>query len=170
MAKVLAMDPNNVDALTVSGNLLDTGGRREEARAYYERALAIEPESRFLRLNYAANLAAAGRMREAVEIYKGLVEDFPEEPGFSLYAGITSSFLGEYGPAIQYLERAVAMKPTPLGYFNLAVACEKSGRPDDAVKYLRLYLGDTRGEKEADIAQARAALERLEKQIRRPRP
>jgi choline-sulfatase len=170
MAKVLAVDPDNVDALTVSGNLLDTGGRREEARAYYERALAIEPESRFLRLNYAANLAAAGRMREALAIYKGLVEDFPEEPGFSLYAGITSSFLGEYGPAIQFLERAVAMKPTPLGYFNLAVASEKSGRLDDAAKYLRLYLGDTRGEKEANIAQARAELERLEKRSRRPRP
>ena len=170
MAKVLALDPVNVDALTVSGNILDTGGRKDEARAYYERALAVEPENRFLRLNYAANLATSGRMREAIDVYKGLIEDFPEEPGLYLTAGISYSFLGEFATAIQYLERAVAMQPTPLGYFNLAVACERSGRIADAVKYLRLYLGDPRGEAEANIAQARAELERLEKQARRPRP
>jgi arylsulfatase A-like enzyme/Tfp pilus assembly protein PilF len=170
MAKVLATDPGNIDALTVSGNILDAAGRRDEARAYYERALAVEPENRFLRLNYAADLASTGKMREAVEVYKGLIEDFPEEPGLYLYAGISSSFLGEFGPAIQYLERAVAMQPTPLGYFNLAVAYEKSGRLDDAMKYLRLYLADPRGEQEANIAQARAELERLQKQTHRPQP
>jgi arylsulfatase A-like enzyme/tetratricopeptide (TPR) repeat protein len=170
MAKVLALDPVNVDALTVSGNILDTGGRRDEARAYYERALGVEPENRFLRLNYAANLASSGRMREAVEVYKALIEDFPEEAGLYLFTGISYSFLGEFGAAIQYLERAVAMQPSPLGYFNLAVACEKSGRLGDAIRYLRLYLGDTRGEKEDNVAQARAELERLEKQARRPRP
>ena len=163
MGKVLAMDPRNVDALTICGNILDTGGRKDEARAYYERALAVESESRFLRMNYAANLASVGKLREAIEVYKGLIEDFPEEQGFYQYAGIAYSYLGEFEPAIQYLERALAIQATPVGYFNLAVACEKSGRTADAVKYLRLYLADPRGEKEANVQRARAELARLEK-------
>lgn len=170
MDKVLAMDPQSVEALTVSAYTLDAAGRKDEARAYYERALAVEPESRYLRMNYAANLASGGKLREAVEVYKGLIEDFPEEQGFYQYAGIAYSYLGEFGPAIQYLERAVAILPTPVGYFNLAVACEKSGRPDDAVKYLKLYLSDTRGESEANLRKARAELARLEKQAPPPRP
>ncbi len=163
MDKVLAMNPRNIDALTVIGNILDTTGRKDEARAYYERALAVEPENRFLRMNYAANLASVGKLREAIEVYKGLIEDFPEEQAFYQYAGIAHTYLGEFEPAIQYLERAVAIQPTPVGYFNLAVACEKRGKTDDAVKYLRLYLADTRGEKEANIRRARAELARLEK-------
>jgi arylsulfatase A-like enzyme/Tfp pilus assembly protein PilF len=170
MDKVLAMDPRSVDALTVSASALDLAGRKDEARAFYERALAVEPESRFLRMNYAANLASGGKVREAVEVYKGLIEDFPEEQGFYQYAGIAYSYLGEFGPAIQYLERAVAIQPTPVGYFNLAVACEKNGRPGDAVKYLKLYLDDTRGESEANVRRARAELGRLEKQAPPPRP
>ncbi|HVP90459.1 MAG TPA: sulfatase-like hydrolase/transferase [Terriglobales bacterium] len=163
MDKVLAMNPQNVDALTVAGNIMDTSGRKDEGRAYYERALAVEPENRFLRMNYAANLASVGKLREAIEVYKGLIEDFPEEQGFYQFAGIAYTYLGEFEPAIQYLERAVAIQPTPVGYFNLAVAFEKSGKPDDAVKSLRLYLADTRGEKEVSIRRARAELARLEK-------
>ncbi len=163
MDKVLAMDPQSIDALTVSASTLDAAGRKDEARVRYEKALALEPESRFLRMNYAANLASVGKLREAVEVYKGLIEDFPEEQGFYQYAGIAYSYLGEFGPAIQYLERAVAIQPTPVGYFNLAVACEKSGKLDDAIRYFRLYLADTRGEKETNVRKARAELARLEK-------
>jgi arylsulfatase A-like enzyme/Tfp pilus assembly protein PilF len=170
MDKVLAMDPRSVDALTVSAYTLDAAGRKDEARAYYERALAVEPESRYLRMNYAGNLASGGKLREAIEVYKGLIEDFPEEQGFYQYAGIAYSYLGEFGPAIQYLERAVAIQPTPVGYFNLAVACEKNGRLGDAVKYFKLYLDDPRGESQVNVRRARAELGRLEKQAPRPRP
>ena len=163
MDKVLAMDPQSIDALTVSASTLDAAGRKDEARVRYERALAVEPESRFLRMNYAANLASVGKLREAIEVYKGLIEDFPEEQGFYQFAGIAYSYLGEFEPAIQYLERAVAIQPTPVGYFNLAVACEKSGKPDDAIRYIRLYLADTRGEKETNVRKAREELARLEK-------
>jgi len=170
MRQTLALNPRNVDALTVCAGILDTWGRRDEARTYYERALAVEPDSRYLRMSYAGNLASGGKLREAVEVYKRLIEDFPDEQAFYQYAGIAYSYLGEFGPAIQYLERAVAILPTPVGYFNLAVACEKNGRLDDAVKYLKLYLDDPRGESEVNVRRARAELGRLEKQARPPRP
>ena len=57
----------------------------------------------------------------------------------------------------------MAIQPTPSGYFNLAVACEKSGDIGGAVRSLRLYLENSAGESEASIGKARAELERLDK-------
>ena len=163
MNRVLGLNPRNVDALTVCAGILDAEGRKDEARSYYDRALAVEPESRFLRQTYAASLASGGRLREAIEIYKGLIEDFPEEQAFYQYLGIAHSYLGEFALAISYLERAVAIQPTPTGYFNLALAYDKSGNVPEAVKYFRLYLDNPGGESEAGVRKARAELERLSK-------
>ena len=163
MNKVLGLNPRNVDAMTVCAGILDAEGRREEARAYYDRALAVEPESRFLRMSYAGNLASGGRLREAIEVYNKLIDDFPEEQAFCQYTGIAYSYLGEYDQAISFLERALAIQPTPIGYFNLAVAYEKSGNNREAVTYFKLYLNNSRGESEISIRKAKAELERLEK-------
>jgi arylsulfatase A-like enzyme/predicted Zn-dependent protease len=163
MNKVLSLNPRNVDALTVCAGILDTEGRKDEARSYFERALAVEPESRFLRMGFAGNLASVGRLREAIEIYKKLIEDFPEEQAFYQYAGIAYSYLGEYGQAVSFLERGLAIQPTPTGYFNLALAYDKSGKIREAVKYFKLYLDNSRGESEIGIRRAKAELERLGK-------
>jgi arylsulfatase A-like enzyme/Flp pilus assembly protein TadD len=163
MNKVLNLNPRNVDALTVCAGILDSEDRREEARIYYDRALAVEPESRHLRMSYAGNLASSGRLRKAIEIYKKLIDDFPEEQGFYQYTGIAHSYLGEYDQAVAWLERALAVRPTPTGYFNLALAYEKRGNVREAVKYFNLYLDNSRGESEANIKKAKAELERLAK-------
>lgn len=51
-----------------------------------------------------------------------------------------------------------------MGFFNLAVAYEKSGNPAEAAGCLRRYLEDPQGESEINIRRACAELERLEKQ------
>jgi len=163
MNKVLSLNPRNVDALTVCAGILDSEGRKEEARTYYDRALAVEPESRYLRMSYAGNLASSGQLREAIEVYKKLIDDFPEEQAFYQYTGIAYSYLGEFDQAISCLEQALAIRPTPIGYFNLAVAYEKSGNIREAVKHFKLYLDNSRGESETSIRKAKAELERLEK-------
>ncbi len=163
METVLASNPKNVDALTVRAGILDSTGRKDEAAKYFERALAVEPESRFLRTSYAACLASGGRLREAIAVYDRLIEDDPGQQAYYQYAGIAHSYLGEFDAAISYLKRAVDIHPTASGYFNLAVACEKTGKPDEAVKYLKLYLDNSAGESEANVAKARAELQRLQK-------
>lgn len=162
--RVLALNPRNIDALTISAGILDASGRKAEALGVFERALAIEPESRYLRMSYAASLASVGKLSEAIRVYEALIGDFPEEQAFYQFAGIANSYLGEYGRAIELLERAVAIRPTPVGYFNLAVAHDRSGRPAEAARYLRLYLENAQGESEANVQRARAELERLERQ------
>lgn len=165
MEKVLVLNPQNVDALTVCAGALEATGRKDEARAYYDRALAIEPESRHLRMSYAGNLGSAGKLREAIKVYESLIGDFPEEQAFYQFAGIAYSYLGEFEHAISLLEQAVAIRPTAIGYFNLALAHEKSGDLRQAIKYFGLYLENSRGESEASVRKARAELERLEKKL-----
>jgi arylsulfatase A-like enzyme/tetratricopeptide (TPR) repeat protein len=165
MEKVLVLNPENVDALTVCAGALDATGRKDEARSHYERALAIEPESRHLRMSYAGNLASGGKLREAIKIYESLIGDFPEEQAFYQFAGIAYSYLGEFEPAISLLEQAVAIGPTAVGYFNLALAQEKSGDLRQAIKYFGLYLENSRGESEVNVRKAKAELERLEKKV-----
>ena len=166
MDKVLDINPQNVDALTVYAGIVDAMGRKEEARPYYERALAIEPESRHLRMSYAGNLASSGRLREAIEVYEKLIDDFPEEQAFYQYTGIAWSYLGEFDRAISLLQQALTIRATPVGYFNLAVAYNKSGNFEQAIKYFKLYLENSQGESEVNIRKAKTEIENLEKKLR----
>ncbi len=100
-----------------------------------------------------------------IGIYEKLIVDFPEEQAFYQFAGIAHSYLGEYDRAIALLRQALAIRPTPVGYFNLAVAYEKSGDLKEAAVALRSYLQNSAGESEANIRKARAELENLEKRI-----
>ena len=168
MEKVLVADPQSVDALTIAAGILDATGRKDEARTYYERALAVEPESRHLRMSYAGNLASTGRLKDAIAVYEKLIADFPEEQAFYQFAGIAHSYLGEYDRAIDLLRQALAIRPTPVGYFNLAVAYEKRGDLKEAAEALRMYLGNAQGEGPANVRKARAELENLEKKLGTP--
>ena len=129
MDKVLALDPQSVDALTVAAGILDATGRKAEARTYYERALAVEPESRHLRMSYAANLASTGSLKEAIGVYEKLIADFPEEQAFYQYAGIAHSYLGEYDRAISLLRQALAIRPTPVGLLQPGRGLREERRP-----------------------------------------
>ncbi len=163
MDRVLASNPRSFDALTVRAGILDAAGRKDEAREAFERALLIEPESRHLRTSLAANLAYGGRLREAISLYEGLMADFPEEQAFYQFAAIAHSYLGEYDRTVSLLRQALAIRPTAVGYFNLAVAFEKSGRPREAAESFELYLKNARGESAESIRKAEAELERLRK-------
>ena len=164
MAKVLEIDPDYVDALTVSAGVLDSTGAKQEARRYYERAIAVEPENTYLRLSYAASLAKSGLLAQAIDVYKKLCDDNPGDASLRQYLGIAYGVKGDYASAIDSLKQAVYLRPTPTAYFNLAVAYRNRGDIGEAVRYLGLYLDDPAGESEANIAAARAELARLEKQ------
>jgi arylsulfatase A-like enzyme/Flp pilus assembly protein TadD len=165
MAEVLKINPKYVDALTVSAGVLDTIGDREAARGFYERALAVEPESRYLRISYAANLASSGLLDRAIEVYKKICEDNPDDSAARQYLGIAYGVKGDFASAIESLKQAVIIRPTPTAYYNLAVAYQKSGDAREAIHYLDLYLADPNGESEANIKAARADLARLEKSL-----
>lgn len=165
--RVLKNNPRNFDAILGSAWMLDLMGKRDESQAYYQRALAIEPENKFARKNYALSLATSGNLNQAIEIYRALKRDFPDDYEIYQDLGIAYGYVGEINKSIENLEMAIGLHPTPVAYFNIAVAKKKLGRIEEAVRYLRLYLENPEGESDQNIQSARAELENLENMLRK---
>jgi tetratricopeptide (TPR) repeat protein len=105
MGEVLKINPRSIDALSVSGVILDGSKRKDEARVFFERVLAIEPENKFIRGALAGNLAGQGRLAEAVPIYIKLTRDFPRDPAPHRLLGIAYGLLGEWDKAAESLQK-----------------------------------------------------------------
>lgn len=163
MQTVLEINPKNFDALLASGWILDFMGQKEEARGFYEKAFEVEPENKFLRKNYAMNLAATGKIPEAIGIYENLKRDYPDDHEIYQDLGIAYGYANDLGRSIDNLKKAVSLRPTPVSYYNLAVALKKVGSIEEAVGYLKLYLEDPEGEDEASIKAAQLELNNLER-------
>lgn len=166
MGEVLKINPRNIDALTASAVILDEEGRKDEARGFFERALAIEPENKFLRLGYGQSLAASGRISEALGIYAKLIEDYPQDPMPYQLIGFTQILLKDFDKAIENLKQALFIKPSPPIYYFLATAYKEKGDTAETIRYLELYLEDTKGESPNRVKNAQAGLAKLKQQIR----
>ena len=160
---VLVIDPVYFDALLASGWILDLMGKKEEARGFLEKALAVEPENKFLRKTYALNLATSGNLKESIAVYERLRQDFPADPEVLQDLGIAYGYAGDINKAIEVLKEAVNIRPSPVAYYNLTVALKKVGNIKEAVYYLKLYLGNPEGEDEAKVRGAQQELAVLEK-------
>jgi len=165
MAEVLKIDPRYIDALTATAVIFDSRGEKDKARNYYERGLTIEPENKFLRLSYAQNLAEAGRIAEAVDLYTRLTKDYPQDPAPFQLLGVTYLMVRDFDKAVENLREAMFIKPSPPVYYYLAMASKEKGDLPEAVRYLELYLEDPEGEPEARVRNARSGLESLKKAI-----
>jgi tetratricopeptide (TPR) repeat protein len=167
MAEVLKINPRSVDALTATAAILDNSGRKDEARDAFERALAVEPENKFLRVGYAGNLATSGRLEDAVRTYEVLVKDYPKDIALWRSLGIAYGTGGDYDRAIESFKQITFLQPTPDAYFNLALSYRQKGDAVEAARYFELYLEKAEGEPEGKIRTARNELERL-RALRRP--
>ena len=163
MAEVLKINPQHIDALAASALALGNMGKKEEAREYFERALAVDPGNKFVLTSYANFLAVDGKIPEAVEIFTRLTQDFPQDDKPFQLLGITYGMIGDYDKAIENLKKAASVKPSPSSYYYLAISLKEKGDFAEAVRYLELYLEDPKGETEPRIKKAQATLEHLKK-------
>lgn len=158
---LLRMNAGNFEALVVLGLCHEEKGDLERALDSYERALFQEPSNEFLLLSRAELMLRLGRYQEAFETYSKLHELYPENPSHLLNMGITCNLMGEYDKAIPYLEKALAISPSPKAYLNLAVAYLEQKRLSEAAGALEKYLQNTKGEDPENVARARSLLRRL---------
>jgi arylsulfatase A-like enzyme/predicted Zn-dependent protease len=145
MDRVIELEPRNVD----------------------EKAIAVEPENKFLRTSLAMNLASTGDLARAIEVYKALVADNPGDHVLRQHLGVAYGVAGDYASSIESFKQAIAINPTPTAYLNLAVASKRAGASAEAAGYLRLYLADPKGESTASIKAAEAELKSLESSLRK---
>ncbi len=113
------------------------------------------------------NLASTGDIGRAIEIYKALVADFPADHVLRQHLGIAFGVAGDYADAIASFKQAIALKPAPTAYLNLAVASKRAGDIAEAVCCLRLYLADPKGESPASIKTVEAELRALESSLKK---
>lgn len=165
--QVLAIDSEYFDALLSCGWILDLMGDKEGARKFYQQAMKIEPENKFLGKNLAFNLATSGYLQDAINIYENLVMRYADDYEIWQDLGIAYGYAGNIDRATYCLEKAIALKPTPTAYYNLAVAKKKKNEINEAIKYLKLYLENSAGENEERVRNARLELTYLEKSLKK---
>jgi arylsulfatase A-like enzyme/Flp pilus assembly protein TadD len=166
MQDVLKSNPLSMDALTSVSMILENFGRRDEARGIFERALAVEPENKFMRAGYAGNLVASGRPAEAITVYTKLVRDFPRDTALYRMLGIAYGSSGDFDKAIENFKQITYIAPNPDAYFNLALAYVQKGEFAEAAAYFERYLDDVKGEPEPKVRRARMELERVKARMR----
>jgi arylsulfatase A-like enzyme/Flp pilus assembly protein TadD len=159
---ILKNNPRHFDALLGSAWMLDLIGQKDDAQAYFRSALEVEPENKFARKNYANSLTSTQMFDQAIQIYLGLKEDYPDDPEVLQDLGIAQGYVGDVSQSIENLEKAANLRPNPVAYYNLAVAKKKVGNIEDSIRYLKLYLENPEGESEESINTARAELRNLE--------
>ncbi len=164
MQQAAEVNPRCLDAFTVSVLIYERWGRLSDALAVLEKALAIEPENEFLRFSRARDLGMSGRVDEAIQAFSVLARDYPAEPIYFQNLGIAYGIKKDIDRAIENLEKAISLKPSPRSYFNIAQAYEAKGRTADAIRALERFLADTGRENAADVKEAKEKLARLKAQ------
>ena len=90
LEKVLAIDPDHVDALKLLSNLLVSAGREEEASAYIDRLPEGEKLDAEAYLNIGIALYNDGDLDAALEEFERVVEEYPEAALGYYYRGLVN--------------------------------------------------------------------------------
>jgi tetratricopeptide (TPR) repeat protein len=141
VARALAVDPHDADALTLLGLIAQRGGDRHEALDAFARARIADPDNPVRLGNHGVALKQAGRHAEAIAAFeRALVL----RPG----AAVTLANLGSgliaadrVAEAEAPLRAAIAAGPDHVeAWNNLGVALARTGRRDEAIAAYRRTL------------------------------
>jgi len=111
-----------------------------EARAAYERALAIDPDHADAHVNLGCLEHEAGRLAEAERHYRAALALRPDDATAAFDLGVVLEDLGRLEEARAAYERALAADPGSAdAHYNLARLHDRLGDPAGAIRHLRAY-------------------------------
>ena len=120
----------------------------------YRRALTVNAENAFAANNLAWNYAEHGKgnLDEAVRLAQGVVQKFPDEPGYADTLGWVYYKKGLHAAAVEQLQKAVRQTgargaDSSLYRYHLGVALAALGRKPEARQQLQQALNITKGNK-----------------------
>jgi Tfp pilus assembly protein PilF len=126
--------PDNAAWLGQLGARLGEAGINAPAAEMLERALALDPASSDIRERLGMVLLQLRRCREAVAIYRGIVDAAPRDTAAWFNLGRAYEGLQDYAPALAAFERALTLKPdVPIIQTSIAAAKLDLGRPAEAL-------------------------------------
>ncbi|HYG08376.1 MAG TPA: tetratricopeptide repeat protein, partial [Pyrinomonadaceae bacterium] len=120
----------------------------------YKHALTINAENVFAANNLAWNYAEYGKgnLDEAVRLAQGVVQKFPDEPGYADTLGWVYYKKGLHAAAVEQLQKAVRQTTargadSALYRYHLGLALAATGRKAEARQQLQQALNTTKGSK-----------------------
>lgn len=133
VARLLAADASDADALTIAGIVAQRTGDAAAALDHFGRARAAEPDNPVRIGNHATALKQAGRFAEAIAAFERALELRPGAP--VTLANLGSCLIAADRPAEAEapLRAAIAAKPDHAeAWNNLGIALARLGRGDEA--------------------------------------
>ncbi|HEY9405216.1 MAG TPA: tetratricopeptide repeat protein [Pyrinomonadaceae bacterium] len=135
--------------------MVEDGRRNYDASTEaYKRALTINAENAFAANNLAWNYAEYGKgnLDEAVRLAQGVVQKFPEEPGYADTLGWVYYKKGLNAAAVEQLQKAVRQTTargtdSPTYRYHLGLALAAVGRKPEARQQLQQALNPSKGNK-----------------------
>jgi protein O-GlcNAc transferase len=132
--QILAVQPNQGDALHLLGLLASQAGRHQSAADLIRRAIAVNPANLDYYINLGNALVAQGQLDEAITTYGRVLQFKPDFAMAHNNLGATLKARGRLDEAIASYRRALRIDP---GYTdvhnNLGVALQEKGQLDEAV-------------------------------------
>ncbi len=140
-AQVLAVEPDQPDALHLLGVVQQQRGDHQNSAALIERAIEFNPRAAHYHCNLANALTGLGRFAEAAEAcHRALALD-PKLAMAQTNLGVALRSMGRREPAIAAFRAAIALQPERIeAYSNLGVLLTEAGRRDEAIQVLRQVL------------------------------
>ena len=139
--RILASDPNHVDAVHMLGVLAYQAGRAEAAVDLIGRAIALGGDNATFHNNIGEALRYLARLDEATGHFTRAIELDPYAAEGHMNLGNALKQQGQLAPAIDAYRRALDLKPDyPEAHLNLGVALMEQGNANEAANHYRRAL------------------------------
>jgi protein O-GlcNAc transferase len=163
--QVLALQPEQPDALYFLGILCYQTGRLEEAAAHLAKAAQLRPDQAAFQSNLGAVYQALGKLEAAIECYSRAVALQPDYLQALFNLGLCHFQLGQYDQAEEYYRRALALQPQDAQILTeLAQIYRQKGWPATAIDHLEQALAleftSERAQELAELCREAGQLER----------
>jgi len=148
--RVLEAEPNNSDALFLSGTLYAQQARWPQAADALRRLVAAHPSHLDGWLHLAHVMDQLGQAAEAARCYETVVSRRPGDAQSWFHLGLANFQCKQFEAAERAYRRYVELVPDSVeGHFNLAATLQDLGRLDDAQRQYRRVLALAPGQVEA---------------------
>ncbi len=139
--QILAVEPNQPDALHLLGVIAFQAGKHEVAVEYIERAIGLQGNAAFYHHNLGEAYRALHRISEAVVCYLRALELKPDYVEAYNNLGVALEEEGKLDEALAYYRRALELKPDfALVHNNLGNVLKGQGKLDKAIACYRRAL------------------------------
>jgi len=140
-SEVLAVDPENIDALHFLGVIAYQRGEHGRAEELISRALSRNASNAPAYSNLGNALGAQGKLDAAIVCYQQALALQPEYADALVNLGAAFRAKGELDKAVQCYQHALSLTPeAPMAHANLGNALAQQGKLDDAAACLRKAL------------------------------